>query len=157
MAITSSFLYCKAKENMLGRITLTTGEAVRLSLSASIFAALILDSHTPDQNASTTGSYRSVFASRIANAASASALADAALGTMEISSSLGITYFDAADAVFVSVSTGQVIGGILIYQRVTNDSDSLPIAMIDVNTVTANGASINVNWDNGVNRIFSLT
>lgn len=157
MAITASFLYCKAKENMLGRATLTTGESARLSLSTSIFAALILESCTPDQNASTTGSYRSVFASRINNAASATALADAALATMEISSSNGITYFDAGDAVFVSVSTGQIIGGILIYQRQANDSDSLPIALIDINVVTSNGASINVNWDNGVNRIFALT
>jgi len=157
MAITSSFMFSKYKEMMMGR-SLTAGEALALTLSASVAAALILESHTPDRDASTTGSYRSVFASRIANAASATGAADVVLSSNEVSSSSGITFFDAADIAFVSVSTGQSIGGILIYRKLTNDGDSFPIALIDIgNPVTANGASINVNWDNGVNRIFSLT
>lgn len=157
MPISASFLYCKYKEQMLGR-SLTAGEALVLTLSASVGAALILESHTPDQNASTTGSYRSVFLSRVNNAASATQLADVVLSSNEVSSSNGITFFDAADIAFVSVSTGQSIGGILIYRKVNNDSDSMPIALIDIGSpVTANGASINVNWDNGVNRIFALT
>lgn len=157
MAITASFFYCKAKEMMWGK-SLTAGEALSMNLSLTVFASLILESHTPDQNASTTGSYRSVFLSRVNNAASASGLADVSLSLNEISSSNGITFFDAGDTAFVSVSTGQSVGGILIYRRVTNDSDSFPIALIDIGSpVTANGASINVNWDNGVNRIFALS
>ena len=46
---------------------------------------------------------------------------------------------------------------VLIYRKVGNDGDSHPIALIDINVVTSNGATINVNWDNGVNRIFALT
>lgn len=154
-----SFLYCKAKEIMLGRATLTTGETIRLSLSTSIYVALIKSSHTADQNASTTGSLRSVFAARAENTTNGwvSNTADAVLGTNEISSSNGITFFDAADSVFNSVSSGTIIHGILLYQRITNDGDSMPIAFINIGTTTANGASINVNWDNGVNRIFALT
>ena len=156
MAISASFLYCKYKEMMLGK-SLTAGEALQLTLSASVGVAFILESHTPDQNASTTGSYRTVFASRIANAASASQLADILLTANEVSSSNGITFFDAADIASASISTGQIIGGLLIYRKVGNDGDSHPIALIDINVVTSNGATINVNWDNGVNRIFALT
>lgn len=154
-----SFLYCKAKEIMLGRATLTTGETIRISLSTSVFAALIKSSHTADQNASTTGSLRSVFAARAENTTNGwvSSTADAALSGVSISSSNAITFFNAADSVFNSVSSGTIIHGILIYQRVTNDADSMPVAFINISTVTANGATINVNWDNGVNRIFALT
>lgn len=154
-----SFLYCIAKQIMLGRATLTTGETIAsLSLSASVYAALIKSSHTTDQNASTTGSIRSVFTARAENTTNGwvSNTADALLTSNEISSSNAITFFDAADAVFNSVSSGTIIHGILIYKRITNDSDSVPVAFINISTVTANGASINVNWDNGVNRIFAF-
>lgn len=154
-----SFLYCKAKEIMLGRATLTTGETIRISLSSSCYAALIKVSHTADQNASTTGSLRSVFAARAENTTNGwvSSTADAALSGVSISSSNAITFFNANDSIFNSVSSGTQIHGILIYQRQTNDADSMPIAFINISTVVANGATINVNWDNGVNRIFALT
>lgn len=154
MAITSSFLYSAYKQMMLGR-SLTAGEALSITLSSSLFASFILESHTPDQNASTTGSYRSVFSSR------ATGQSDATLETaltVEVSSSAGVTFLDAADIASASVSAGQSIGGILIFKKIGTTADSFPVALIDIGSpVTANGASINVNWDNGVNRIFSLT
>lgn len=153
-----SFLYCMAKQQMMGRISVGT-ETRAVSLSVSVYAMLVKSSHTPDQNASTTGSLRSVFPARAENTTNGwlSSTADALLSTNEVSSSNGITFFDAADAIFNSVSSGTIINGILIYQKVTNDTDNIPIAFINISTVTANGATINVNWDNGVNRIFALT
>lgn len=154
-----SFLYCYAKQAMLGRGSLSNEAVYQLTLSTSIYAMLVKSSHTTDQNASTTGSLRSVFSARAENTTNGwlSTTADALLSSNEVSSSNGITFFDAADSIFNSVSSGTIIHGICIYQRKTTDADSIPIAFINISTTTANGATINVNWDNGVNRIFALT
>jgi SNF family Na+-dependent transporter len=154
-----SFLFCKAKEIMLGRHTLTAGETIVISLSASIYAMLVKSSYTPDQDASSTTSLQLLFTNRAENTDNGwvSTTADALLSSNEISSSSGVTFFDAGASIFNSVSTGTIIHGICLYQRITDDADSLPVAFINISTVTANGATINVNWDNGVNRIFSLT
>lgn len=157
MAITSSFVYNAAKLIMLGRSPFGAEAIASLSLSTSVFAALILESHTPDQTASTTGSLRSVFAARVASGTWLSTSADISLSSPKVSNNSTTVFFDAADGAFPSVSSGQSFGGILIYKRVTSDADSWPIALIDIGSpVTANGASVNVNWDNGANRIFSL-
>lgn len=156
MAITSSYLYSAYKEMMLGR-SLTAGEALSITLSSSLFASFILESYDgpSGQTASTTGSYRSVFSSRATGQGNATL--ETAL-TVEVSSSAGVTFLDAADIASASVSAGQSIGGILIFKKITGTADSFPIALIDIGSpVTTNGTSINVNWDNGVNRIFSLT
>lgn len=159
-----SFLYCHAKEMFMGRDAATNGN---ITLSTSIYAALIKTSYTPDvaaQMASTTASYVLVFAQRVSSATEhatwVSNTNDALLTANEVSSSNGITFFDAADCVFNSVSAGQVIHGICIYKKGgtgNDDTTSIPIAFINIGTTTSNGASINVNWDNGVNRIFALT
>lgn len=164
MAITSSFIYNFAKQLMLGRSSIGTESVASLSLTTSMYAALILESHTPDACASTTGSYRSVLAARVNNlgehAGWGSVTNDVALTTPKVSSSaaVNIVFFDADNCATPSVSTGQSVGGILIYKRVTSDADSLPVALIDIGSpVTTNGASININWDNGANRIFAIT
>ncbi len=65
---------------------------------------------------------------------------------------------DADDVTFASV-TGDVSEALVIYRFVTNDADSPLIAYIDTATglpVTPDGNNINVLWDSGANRIFSL-
>jgi len=166
MAITASFIYNAAKFVMLGRGSLA-GQAesiasLSLSASASIKAAIILESHVPDSSASTTTSLRSVFASRAPSgiAGNPSQTADIALTGANIVSTAATTVaFDASDVAVPSVSTGLSVGGILIYKSIGGiDATSMPIALIDIGSpVTTNGASININWDNGVNRIFALT
>jgi len=166
MAISASFIYNAAKFVMLGRGSLA-GQAesiasLSLSASASIRAAIILESHTPDSSASTTTSLRLVFASR-ALAGTVTFISQSAdmllVGANIISTAATTVAFDASDGATPSVSTGQSIGGILIYKSVGGiDATSMPIALIDIGSpVTTNGASININWDNGVNRIFALT
>lgn len=149
-----SGLYCIAKQRMLG-------QGASLSLSESVYAALIKSSYTFDVTAQTASLSASLaLTNRALSAGQDSFTSDVLIAHAvagSISSSNGITFFDGDDAIFISVSTGQVIHGILIYKRVTNDTDSLPVAFINISTTTANGATINVNWDNGVNRIFALT
>jgi hypothetical protein len=165
MAISASFLYSAAKFIMLGRGSLGAESVASLSLSASasIRAAIILESHTTDKTASTTTSLRNVFTSRAAsgNAGFLSQSADALLlgATITSTSTDGTVAFDASDVATPSVSTGQSVGGILIYKSVGGvDATSIPIALIDIGSpVTTNGASININWDNSKNLIFSLT
>lgn len=168
MAITSSFLYNIAKRIMMGKAySASAGVAINsISITTSIYMAYILESHTPKPYASTSATIKTVFASRVTNAGEhatwGSVTNDVLLAGTKISNSqaTGVVFFDANDMSGngVSVSTGQSIGGLLIYKRVNDDDDSIPIALIDIGSpVTANGATINVNWDNGANRIFSLT
>lgn len=154
-----SFLYALAKQVMFGKGAIGAESVASLSLGSSVNVALILASHTTDEKASTTGSLRSVFSSRALDttAGHVSQSNDIVLTGNEISSSNGITFFDATDVAF-SCSNNQVIAGLLVYKAIGGvDATSLPIAFINISTTTANGSTINVNWDNGVNRIFSLT
>lgn len=165
MAITASFIYAVAKKVMLGKtVSMSAGVSLNsLSVSSSLYAALILESYSPDQGASTSTTIKAVFASRVNNtgehAGWGSVTNDIVLTGVDIvDTTSAITAFDAADVATPSVSTGQSIGGILIYRRMSSDSSHLPIALIDIGSpVTANGASININWDNGNNRILALT
>ena len=166
MTIAASFIFNQVKEVMLGSSANSIGVEglTSLSLTSSVRAMLILANYDAAAGmvASTTTSIRSVFSSRVptGNAAYGSQSADMALTTPVVSDSTnGVVHFDADDGVFAgSVSTGGVIAGILIYKAVAGlDASSYPIAVIAITTVTANGASININWDNGVNRIFALT
>lgn len=151
-----SGLYCVAKERML-KPAAGAGNTITLN-GASIVAALIKTTYTFDVTAQTQSLSASLaLASRVLNGAFTSVTNDEVLTGTTVSSSNGITHFDATDAIFESVSTGQVIHGILIYNRIGDDTDSIPIAFINISTTTSNGATINVNWDNGVNRIFALT
>lgn len=151
-----SGLYCVAKERFLKP---AAGATITLN-GASIVAALIKSTYTFDVTAQTSSLSASLaLVSRATNIGdnTSSISADEVLTGTTVSSSNGITHFDATDAIFESISTGQIIHGILIYQKITNDSDSIPIAFINISTTTSNGSTINVNWDNGVNRIFALT
>lgn len=153
----ASFVYGMAKKVMMGiPYSTSTGVAVNgLSLTNSnIYAILVKTSYTADQDASTTTSIALIFAAR-PNANSVTS--DAVLNNVSVTHASGVTTFDADDIAFPSVSSGAIIGGIVIYQRKNNDADSFPIAFIDTNDATANGASININWDNGANKIFALT
>lgn len=157
----ASFMFCMFKEASMGG----NASVANITLSQSVYAALIKSSFgtgaVTDQQASLTSTISTIFANRINQVSLGwtSQSSDVLLTGISITSSNGVTYFDAADIAFSSVSAGQVINGIIIYKKVTADDDStnLPIVYINLSTVTANGASINVNWDNGVNRIFSLT
>lgn len=165
MAITSSFIYAVAKKVMCGKtVSLSAGISLNsISISSSLYAALILESYSPDQGASTSTTIKAVFASRVSNltehAGWGSVTNDVVLTGVDIvDTTSAITAFDADDVATPSVSTGQSIGGILIYRKMNQDEDHLPIALIDIGSpVTSNGAPINLNWDNGNNRIFALT
>ena len=66
----------------------------------------------------------------------------------------------AADALFDEV-TGDACGAIVLYERKTTDTETTSplIAYIDTATglpVTPTGVDIEVNWDNGANKIFKL-
>lgn len=66
--------------------------------------------------------------------------------------------FDAADITFTSV-TGDVCEALVIWKDTGTPSTSPLIAFIDNATglpVTPNGGDINVTWDSGANKIFTL-
>jgi hypothetical protein len=65
--------------------------------------------------------------------------------------------FDAADPTWTAVAGGDTISGCLIFKFVTNDSDSIPIAWLELTDTATNGGDITVNFDTGTNRIFNLT
>lgn len=57
------------------------------------------------------------------------------------------TGYDAADSVWTSVSLGSTVGWVVVYKFVTNDADSIPIAVIDVTDTPTNGANITITYD----------
>lgn len=64
--------------------------------------------------------------------------------------------FDAADAVFSSVSAGAAINCLAIFKFVTVDADSPLIAYVDGFSVTPNGGDITVQWQGSSPWIFKL-
>jgi len=66
---------------------------------------------------------------------------------------------NAANVTFAAVPAGDACQALVIYEHVTDDSDSKLIAYIDSATglpVTPNGGDITVEWDTGANKIFAL-
>ena len=65
--------------------------------------------------------------------------------------------FDADDIVWSSLGgeTNDTIGALLVYKHVTNDTDSIPIAYIELTDTTTNGGDITVAWN--VEGIIQLT
>ncbi|MCH9735905.1 MAG: hypothetical protein K0U78_15355 [Actinomycetia bacterium] len=66
---------------------------------------------------------------------------------------------DADDISFLSVAGGTTAEAVVIYEQVTNDTDSPLIAYIDTATglpVTTDGNNVNVLWDSGADRIFAI-
>jgi hypothetical protein len=55
--------------------------------------------------------------------------------------------YDAADITFVAQPLGAEINRVAIFKFVTNDADSIPIAIVDITAVTPNGGNIAVTWD----------
>ena len=90
------------------------------------------------------------------------------VGTPQALSSVTVSggVFDAADVIFSTVTAGASIPALLVYQSsaVTGGADVASSAQrlllyIDTGTglpITPTGVNINVLWDNGSNKIFSL-
>lgn len=51
-------------------------------------------------------------------------------------------HFDSADPTWTAVASGSTVGFIVVYKFVTTDSDSIPIALIDVTDLPTNGSDI---------------
>ena len=77
------------------------------------------------------------------------------LGTKTVTAGVA----DAAPSTHASVTAGDAIQSIVIYQDTTVANTSRLIANIDTATglpVTPNGGDITVTWDDGANKIFKL-
>lgn len=67
--------------------------------------------------------------------------------------------FDAADVSFAAVAAGSTCEGLVLYKDTGDAATSPLIAYIDTITgfpLATNGGSIDVAWDNGAYKIFSL-
>lgn len=66
---------------------------------------------------------------------------------------------DAANELFSSVAAGDAIQAFVIYKLVTVDADSPLLIYLDTGTnlpVTPNGGNIDIQWDDGANKIAKL-
>lgn len=54
--------------------------------------------------------------------------------------------YTAANATWTAVAGGSTIGWVAIYQFVTNDAGSVPIAIIDVTDLATNGGDVTAPW-----------
>jgi hypothetical protein len=66
---------------------------------------------------------------------------------------------DGADAVFTTVTAGNVCNAVVLFADSGVDGTSMLIAYIDTGTglpVTTNGGDITVQWDNTTNKIFKI-
>jgi hypothetical protein len=52
--------------------------------------------------------------------------------------------YDAADPTFPSVAAGAEVNRMVAFKFVTNDADSIPIAVVDITAITPNGGNIAV-------------
>lgn len=67
--------------------------------------------------------------------------------------------FDAADATFPAVASGDTLEGVVIYKDTGVAGTSALIAYVDTITgfpLATNGSDLTIQWSNGVYRIFSL-
>ena len=55
--------------------------------------------------------------------------------------------YDAADPTWTAVAGGSTIGWCIVYKFVTNDGDSVPIAVIDLADTATNGGDITVQFN----------
>ena len=55
--------------------------------------------------------------------------------------------YDAADPTWTAVAGGSTIGWCIVYKFVTNDADSVPIAVIDLADTATNGGDITVQFN----------
>lgn len=54
--------------------------------------------------------------------------------------------YDGADATYTAVASGSTIGWVVIYQFITNDAGSTPIAVIDITDTPTNGGDITIQF-----------
>lgn len=57
--------------------------------------------------------------------------------------------FDAADPTWSAVAGGSTVGWVVIYKFVTNDGDSIPLAVLDVTDTATNGGDLVGVFDSG--------
>lgn len=134
----SNALYAKAKEKFL---------SASINLSSDTIKVVLIDAADYTVNLSTHE-----FLSDVPGAA--------LVGTAQTLASKTVTsgIFDAADVTFTAV-TGDPSEAILIYKDTGTGTTSPLIAYIDTATnlpVTPNGGNINIAWDNGASKIFTL-
>lgn len=78
-----------------------------------------------------------------------------ALGTKTVTAGV----FDAADALFEAVASGDTLEGVVIYKDTGVAGTSALLAYIDTITgfpLATNGSDITIQWSNGAYRIFTL-
>ena len=134
----SNVLFPKGKEKLL------TGGLIAL-LADTVKVALVTTAYTP--NFSTNEFYTSVSPYVIGTPQTLTSKTDA----------LGV--FDAADVTFTTVAAGATALGVVIYKDTGVAGTSPLLAYIDVITgfpLATNGGDIQVVWDNGAYKIFSL-
>lgn len=83
------------------------------------------------------------------------------LGTAQTLATKSVTggAFDAEDISFTAVAAGSTSEGVVIYKDTGVDATSSLIAYIDTITgfpLATNGGDVNIQWDNGTFKIFSL-
>lgn len=54
--------------------------------------------------------------------------------------------FDAADALFAALASGETVGWAFVYKEVTNDADSPVICILDLTNTATNGGDITVQF-----------
>jgi hypothetical protein len=130
-------LYGKGKEKLLTA-------AINLS-SDTIKVALLSSAYSPNLS---TDEFHSTISAYI-------------LGTPQTLGSKTITLgvFDAADITFAAVTAGSTVSRLAIYKDTGLSASSPLLALIDTITgfpLATNGGDIQVVWDSGANKIFSL-
>lgn len=83
------------------------------------------------------------------------------VGTPQTLGSKSVTggKFDASDATFTAVASGDTLEGVVIYKDTGSAATSPLLAYIDTITgfpLATNGGDIVIQWDNGTFKIFSL-
>lgn len=130
-------LYAKGKEKMLSGAINFSGDTIKA----------ILVKNTYPQNLATDEFLTDVSAYRLN--------ADQTLGSKSVTAGV----FDAADATWTAVTTGDTSEGVVLYKDTGVAGTSPLLAYIDTITgfpVATNGGDITVQWDNGAYKIFSL-
>jgi hypothetical protein len=130
-------LYGKGKEKLLTA-------AINLS-SDTIKVALLTSAYSPNLS---TDEFHSTISAYI-------------VGTPQTLGSKTITLgvFDAADITFAAVTAGSTVSRLAIYKDTGLSASSPLLALIDTITgfpLATNGGDIQVVWDSGANKIFSL-
>lgn len=130
-------LYTKGKEKILqGQVNFATD-----TITAMLVKNDYLQSLTTDEFLSDIASHR--------------LSTDQALASKTVAGGA----FDANDITFPTVAAGSTSEGVVLYKDTGNPATSPLIAYIDTITgfpLATNGGDVNIQWDNGAFKIFSL-